>query len=150
MLILKFFCLLSLIIHELGLGVKRTLRINLQSWTKMLRKMHLVCLILEFTSLQSPAHSRYFSHRPAPPKKTMLRGDWNISPPDLTTLIREGWGEGTPQCLIHRVCPPCIRKCKILNTFVQDCRLKHFKLNLFLTSNISSLTGTEINCCKGP
>ena len=69
MLILKFFCLLSLIIHELGLGVKRTLRINLQSWTKMLRKMHLVCLILEFTSLQSPAHSRYFSHRPPPPKK---------------------------------------------------------------------------------
>ena len=29
MLILRFFCLLAQIIHKLGLGVKRTLRINL-------------------------------------------------------------------------------------------------------------------------
>ena len=29
-----------------------------------------------------------------PPKKTILKGDRNISSPDLTTLTREGWGEG--------------------------------------------------------
>ena len=31
-----------------------------------------------------------------PPKKTMLKGHRNISGPDLTTLIGEGWGEGPP------------------------------------------------------
>ena len=33
---------------------------------------------------------------PSPPKKTMLKGHRNIFGPDLTTLIREGWGEGPP------------------------------------------------------
>ena len=33
---------------------------------------------------------------PPPQKKTMLKGHRNISGPDLTTLIREGWGEGPP------------------------------------------------------
>ena len=31
---------------------------------------------------------------PSPPKK--LKGHQNVSGPDLTTLIREGWGEGPP------------------------------------------------------
>ena len=35
---------------------------------------------------------------PPPPKKTILKGDRNISAPDLTTLTREGWGEGPPSC----------------------------------------------------
>ena len=39
---------------------------NLQSWTKMLRKMHVVCLILEYFPL-NPVHSRYFPITPPPP-----------------------------------------------------------------------------------
>ena len=31
-----------------------------------------------------------------PTKKIILKGDRDISAPDLTTLTREGWGEGPP------------------------------------------------------
>ena len=31
-----------------------------------------------------------------PPQKIILKGDRDISAPDLTTLTREGWGEGPP------------------------------------------------------
>ena len=31
-----------------------------------------------------------------PSKKIILKGDRDISAPDLTTLTREGWGEGPP------------------------------------------------------
>ena len=68
---------------------------KIQSWTKMLRKIHLVCLILEYFTPKTPT-LKILS--PPPPKKTMLKGHRNISGPDLTTLIREGWGEGPPWC----------------------------------------------------
>ena len=61
-----------------------------QSWTKMLRKIHLVCFILEYFTPKT----RTLKILSPPPKKTMLKGHRNISGPDLTTLIREGWGEG--------------------------------------------------------
>ena len=59
----------------------------------MLRKIHLVCLILEYFT---PKTGTLKILPPPPPKKTMLKGHRNISGPDLTTLIREGWGEGPP------------------------------------------------------
>ena len=69
-----------------------------QSWTKMLRKIHLVCFILEYFTPKT----RTLKILSPPPQKTMLKGHRNISGPDLTTLIREGLGEGP--------------------LFVQDCR----------------------------
>ena len=65
--------------------------LKIQSWTKMLRKMHLVCLILEYFPLKPDSLKI-----PAPPKKTMSKGEQNIFAPDLTTLTREGWGVGPP------------------------------------------------------
>ena len=65
---------------------------TLQSWTKMLRKMHLVCLILDYF----PPKLGSLKILTPPPLKTMLKGDRNISAPDLTTLTREGWGKGPP------------------------------------------------------
>ena len=61
-----------------------------QSWTKMLRKIHLVCFILEYFTPKT----RTLKILSPPPKKTMLKGNRNISGPDLTTLIRGGWGRG--------------------------------------------------------
>ena len=63
--------------------------LKIQSWTKMLRKIHLVCLILEYFPLK-PDSLKIFP----PPKKTMSKGEQNIFVPDLTTLTREGWGWG--------------------------------------------------------
>ena len=65
-----------------------------QSWTKMLRKIHLVCFILECFTPKT--RTLKILSPPPPKKKTMLKGHRNISGPDLTTLIREGWGEGPP------------------------------------------------------
>ena len=53
-----------------------------QSWTKMLRKIHLVCFILEYFT----SKIRTLKILSPPPKKTMLKGHWNISGSDLTTL----------------------------------------------------------------
>ena len=39
---------------------------------------------------------RYTQDTSPLPQKTTLKGHRNISGPDLTTLIREGWGEGPP------------------------------------------------------
>ena len=85
----------------------------LQSWTKMLRKIHLLCFILEYFTPKNGL----VKILPPPPQKTMLKGHSNISGRDVTTLIREGWREGPPRGYIHWVCPPCTTKCKILNTF---------------------------------
>ena len=43
-----------------------------------------------------PSKDRYTQDTSPSPQKTMLKGHRNISGPDLTTLIREGWGEGPP------------------------------------------------------
>ena len=51
----------------------------------MLRKMHLVCLILEYFPLK-PSSVKILP----PQKKTMSKGEQNIFAPDLTTLTREG------------------------------------------------------------
>ena len=64
---------------------------TLQSWTKMLRKMHLVCLILDYYPLKLGS----LKVLTPPPLKTILKGDRNISAPDLTTLTRKGGGGGT-------------------------------------------------------
>ena len=53
-----------------------------RSWTKMLRKIHLVCFILEYLTPKT----RTLKILSPPPKKTMLKGHRNISGPDLTTL----------------------------------------------------------------
>ena len=63
---------------------------KIQSWTKMLRKIHLVCFILEYFTPKT----RTLKILSPPPKKTMLKGHRNISGPDLTTLIRRGGGRG--------------------------------------------------------
>ena len=59
---------------------------------KTVKKNALVYLILEYFPLK-PGSLKIL---PLPPKKTMLKGDRNILAPDLTTLTREGWGEGPP------------------------------------------------------
>ena len=46
-----------------------------QSWTKMLRKIHLVCFILEYFTPKT----RTLKILSPPPKKTMLKGHRNIS-----------------------------------------------------------------------
>ena len=56
----------------------------------MLRKIHLVCFILEYFTAKTPT----LKILSPPPPKTMLKGHRNISGPDLTTLIGEGWGRG--------------------------------------------------------
>lgn len=94
---------------------------KIQSWTKMLRKIHLLCFILEYFTPKTGA----VKILPPPPKKTMLKGHRNISGPDVTTLIREGWREGPPRCYIHWGCPPCTTKCKILNTFCPRLYFQH-------------------------
>ena len=66
---------------------------KIQSWTKMLRKIHRACFILEYFTPKTGTVKIYF---PLPPKKTMLKGHRNISGPDVTTPIREGWGERPP------------------------------------------------------
>ena len=53
--------------------------------------MHLICFIFEHFT---PKIGTLKILSPPPHKKKMLKGDWNISAPDLTTLIREGWGRG--------------------------------------------------------
>ena len=54
--------------------------------------MHLVYLILDYY----PPKLGSLKILTPPPLKTMLKGDRNISAPDLTTLTREGWGKGPP------------------------------------------------------
>ena len=54
-----------------------TLEKNLQSWTKMLRKMHVVCLILEYFALE-PGSLKIL---PPLPQKTKLKCGRNIFAP---------------------------------------------------------------------
>ena len=57
--------------------------VELQSWTKMLRKMHVVCLILEYFPLK-PGSLKILLPPPPPPlkKKTMLKFGRNILAPE--------------------------------------------------------------------
>ena len=91
----------------------RTWDTRLRSWTKMLRKMHVVCLILEYFPLE-PGSLKIL---PPLPQKTKLKCGRNIFAPAQTTLTWAGWGEGSPWCQIRGVSFLWVRKCKMLNPY---------------------------------
>ena len=66
---------------------------NLQSWTKMLRKMHVVCLILEYFPLNR-GHSRYFPIYPPPPKNQCWSVAGTFLFPTKQHWPRRGGGRG--------------------------------------------------------
>ena len=89
---------------------------SLQSWTKMLRKRHLVSLILEYSPLK-PGSLKIL---PPPLQK---KQSWRVTE---TFLLRTkqhwpgrggGTGGGVTWCHIRRVGLLWVRKCKILNIF---------------------------------
>ena len=60
--------------RRISLNVHQSASDKLQSWTKMLRKMHVVYVILEYFPLK-PGSLKIF---PPPPKKAMLKCGPNI------------------------------------------------------------------------
>ena len=86
----------------------RTWDTRLRSWTKMLRKMHVVCLILEYFPLKPGS----LEILPPLPQKTELKCGRNIFAPAQTTLTWAEWGEGSPWCQIRGVSFLWVRKCK--------------------------------------
>ena len=93
---------------------------NLQSWTKMLRKMHVVCLILEYFPL-NPVHWRYFPIPPPPPPKKQC---WSVAATFLfpTKLWpRSGGGRGHHGAKFAGGVSYEKESAKVLTLSVQDC-----------------------------
>ena len=67
--------------YQVAVSKLRLLLPQLQSWTEMLRKMHLVCLIFSSFPLK-PGSLNFFPPPPPPKKTTILKCGQNIFAPD--------------------------------------------------------------------
>ena len=91
---------------------------KLQSWTKMLKKMHVVCLIFKarFTQDSSPF-----------PQKNKVEVLPEGFCTQLNNIDQGGWGRGHHGTKFTAGGVSCeLRRCKILNTFCPRLSLIHF------------------------
>ena len=103
----------------LPLSFRKLVGAKLQSWAKNLRKMHLVCLILEYFPLK-PGSLEILPPPPPPPQKNNVEVWSEQFCSRLSNIDQEGGVEGSSWCQILRVGLLWIRKCKILNTFLSE------------------------------
>ena len=90
---------------------------KIQSWTKMLRKMHVICLILEYFPLK-PGSLKIL---PPPPQKNNVE----VWPEHFCCLLNNidqgGVGGGVTMVLNSQGRSPVYERAKFLTLFVQDC-----------------------------